>query len=66
MLFELAGWLAENYARGFSVFEYITLRAVMACATSLLSGLVAGPWVIRKLTALKIGQTVRSYGPETQ
>ena len=65
MLFELAGWLAENYARGFSVFEYITLRAVLACATSLLIGLVAGPWVIRKLTALKIGQTVRSYGPET-
>jgi phospho-N-acetylmuramoyl-pentapeptide-transferase len=65
MLFELSGWLAENYARGFSVFEYITLRAVLACATSLLIGLVAGPWVIRKLTALKIGQTVRSYGPET-
>ena len=65
MLFELSGWLADNYARGFSVFEYITLRAVLACATSLLIGLVAGPWVIRKLTALKIGQTVRSYGPET-
>ncbi len=65
MLFELSGWLAENYARGFSVFEYITLRAVLACATSLLIGLVAGPWVIRKLTELKIGQAVRSYGPET-
>jgi phospho-N-acetylmuramoyl-pentapeptide-transferase len=65
MLFELSGWLAENYARGFSVFEYITLRAVLACATSLLIGLLAGPWVIRKLTALKIGQAVRSYGPET-
>ena len=65
MLFELSGWLAENYARGFSVFEYITLRAVLACATSLLIGLIAGPWVIRKLTALKIGQAVRSYGPET-
>jgi phospho-N-acetylmuramoyl-pentapeptide-transferase len=65
MLFELSGWLAENYARGFSVFEYITLRAVLACATSLLIGLLSGPWVIRKLTALKIGQAVRSYGPET-
>jgi phospho-N-acetylmuramoyl-pentapeptide-transferase len=65
MLFELFGWLAEHYARGFAVFEYITLRAVLACATSLLIGLVAGPSVIRKLTALKIGQTVRSYGPET-
>ena len=65
MLFELFGWLADHYARGFSVFEYITLRAVLACATSLMIGLLAGPWVIRKLTALKIGQTVRGYGPET-
>ena len=65
MLFELFGWLAENYARGFAVFEYLTLRAVLACATALLIGLIAGPWVIRKLTALKIGQAVRSYGPET-
>jgi len=65
MLFELFGWLAENYARGFAVFEYLTLRAVLACATSLLIGLIAGPWVIRKLTALKIGEAVRSYGPET-
>ena len=65
MLFELFGWLADHYARGFSVFEYITLRAVLACATSLMIGLLAGPWVIRKLTALKIGQTVRGNGPET-
>ena len=65
MLFELFGWLADNHMRGFAVFEYITLRAVLACATSLLIGLVAGPWVIRKLTALKIGQAVRTDGPET-
>lgn len=65
MLYELFGWLAENHVRGFAVFEYITLRAVLACATSLVIGLVAGPAVIRKLTALKIGQAVRSDGPET-
>ncbi len=65
MLYELFGWLADNHVRGFAVFEYITLRAVLACATSLLIGLVAGPRVIRKLTALKIGQAVRSDGPET-
>ncbi len=65
MLYELFGWLADNYIRGFGVFEYITLRAVLACATSLLIGLIAGPWVIRKLTELKIGQAVRSYGPES-
>lgn len=65
MLYELFGWIAENHMRSFAVFEYITLRAVLACATSLLIGLVAGPFVIRRLTALKIGQAVRSYGPQT-
>lgn len=65
MLYELFGWLGDNHVRGFAVFEYITLRAVLACATSLLIGLIAGPAVIRKLTALKIGQAVRSDGPET-
>ncbi len=65
MLYELFGWLADNHVRGFAVFEYITLRAVLACATSLLIGLIAGPFVIRKLTELKIGQAVRSYGPQT-
>ncbi|MDP4908206.1 MAG: phospho-N-acetylmuramoyl-pentapeptide-transferase [Burkholderiaceae bacterium] len=65
MLYELFGWIADNHIRSFAVFEYITLRAVLACATSLLIGLVAGPYVIRRLTELKIGQAVRSYGPQT-
>jgi phospho-N-acetylmuramoyl-pentapeptide-transferase len=65
MLVELFAWLAANYDSGFRVFEYITMRAVMACATALLIGLVAGPWVIRKLAQLKIGQAVRQYGPQT-
>ena len=37
----------------------------MAAMTALLIGLAAGPWVIRRLTALKIGQPVRGYGMET-
>jgi phospho-N-acetylmuramoyl-pentapeptide-transferase len=65
MLVELFRWLSVNYNSSFSVFEYITLRAVMACGTALLIGLVAGPWVIRRLAALKIGQAVRQYGPES-
>ncbi len=44
------------------VFQYLTFRAVMAAMTALLIGLVFGPWVIRRLTALKIGQPVRDYG----
>lgn len=65
MLLELARWLAESHVRAFGVFEYITLRAVLACATSLIIGLWSGPWVIRRLTELKIGQAVRNYGPES-
>ena len=49
MLVELFRWLSVNYNSSFSVFEYITLRAVMACGTALIIGLVAGPWVIRRL-----------------
>jgi len=65
MLLELARWLSDEHIRAFGVLEYLTLRAVLACATALLIGLLAGPRVIRGLTALKIGQAVRSYGPQT-
>jgi phospho-N-acetylmuramoyl-pentapeptide-transferase len=64
MLLELTQWLAQDI-RAFGVFNYLTLRAVMACATALLVGLVAGPMVIRKLTQYKIGQSVRDDGPQT-
>ncbi len=64
MLLELAQWLARDI-RAFSVFNYITLRAVMATLTALAIGLVFGPMLIRKLTALKIGQAVRQDGPQT-
>ena len=64
MLLELFQWLAQDI-RAFNVFNYLTLRAVLAAATALAIGLAAGPWVIRKLTALKIGQAVRSDGPQS-
>ncbi len=64
MLLMLAQWLQEDFSF-FRVFNYITFRAVMATVTALLIGLAAGPWVIRKLTALKMGQAVRTDGPQT-
>ncbi len=64
MLLSLAQWLGQD-ARVFNVFNYITLRAVLACLTSLAISLMAGPTVIRKLTAYKIGQSVRDDGPQT-
>lgn len=64
MLLELFQWLSQDI-RAFNVFGYLTLRAVLAAATALLIGLAFGPWVIRKLTELKIGQAVRSDGPQS-
>lgn len=63
MLYELFKLLSGSI-KAFSVFEYITLRAMLACATAMAIGLIFGPKVIRKLTELKIGQAVRSYGPQ--
>jgi len=44
------------------VFQYLTFRAVLAAMTALLIGIGFGPWVIRRLTELKIGQPIREYG----
>ena len=67
MLLSLAQWLqtlSPDFA-SFRVFQYLTLRAVMAAVTALLIGLVAGPFVIRRLVALKIGQPIRDYAMQT-
>ena len=64
MLLELAQYFSKDF-RALNVFNYITLRAVLACLTSLGIALIAGPSVIRKLTAYKIGQAVRTDGPQT-
>ena len=64
MLIWLTQWLQSlSPELGFlRVFQYQTFRAVMAAMTALLIGLAAGPWVIRRLAELKIGQPIRSYG----
>ena len=64
MLLSLSQWLMTlSPELGFlRVFQYLTFRAVMAAMTALLIGLAFGPWVIRKLTSMKIGQPVREYG----
>jgi len=64
---QLAQWLQSlSPDLGFlRVFQYLTLRAVLAAMTALLVGLIAGPRVIRHLAALKIGQPIRTNGMET-
>ena len=64
MLLELAQWLAKDI-RVFNVFSYITLRTVLAALTALVISFIVGPTMIRKLTAYKIGQSVRDDGPQT-
>ena len=67
MLLNLAQWL-QTLSPEFSyfrAFQYLTLRAVMAAMTALLIGLIAGPFVIRRLIALKIGQPIREYAMQT-
>ncbi|CAH1207214.1 phospho-N-acetylmuramoyl-pentapeptide-transferase [Candidatus Nitrotoga sp. BS] len=64
MLLKFAQWLSQ-YNSVFSVFNYITLRAVLAAMTALSISFLVGPMMIRKLTAYKIGQAVRNDGPQT-
>ena len=65
MLLSLSQWLMQQAPEhlGFlRVVQYLTFRAVLAAMTSLLIGLAFGPWVIRKLASMKIGQPIREYG----
>jgi phospho-N-acetylmuramoyl-pentapeptide-transferase len=67
MLHSLAQWLVTlgpEYGF-FRIFQYITFRAIMSAMTALLIGLVAGPWVIRYLASLKIGQPIREYAMQS-
>ena len=61
-------WLAQFFQQDLGVlriFSYISFRAVFATLTALSIGLSAGPAVIRLLTRLKVGQAVRTDGPQT-
>jgi phospho-N-acetylmuramoyl-pentapeptide-transferase len=64
MMLYLTQWLAESY-HGFNVFQYITLRAILGVLTALVFSFVIGPAMIRRLSALQIGQQIRELGPES-
>jgi len=64
MLVYLFDWLSQYYS-GFNVFQYLTLRAIMAVLTALGVALLLGPKMIRALTNLKMGQPIRDDGPQT-
>lgn len=62
MFLTLAEYL-QQFESGFSVFQYITLRAILGTITALILSLVIGPIMIRKLSSYKIGQQIREDGP---
>lgn len=64
MLLWLAHWLSHFY-HGFDVFEYLTLRTILASLTALVISLFLGPRVIERLRRYKVGQVVRDCGPQS-
>ncbi|MES2998983.1 MAG: phospho-N-acetylmuramoyl-pentapeptide-transferase [Pseudomonadota bacterium] len=61
-------WLTEflsSFYRAFHVFQYLTLRAILASLTAFLISLLLGPKLIRALSDHQIGQAIRSDGPQT-
>src|SRR5271170_5986065 len=64
MLLFLTEYLARFYS-GFHVFQYLTLRGILAAMTALLMALFIGPLMISLLNRYQIGQRVRSDGPKS-
>ena len=49
----------------FNVFRYITFRTIYASLTAFLICFILGPWIIRRMTALQVGQYIRENGPQS-
>ncbi|MGD0906241.1 MAG: phospho-N-acetylmuramoyl-pentapeptide-transferase [Candidatus Acidiferrales bacterium] len=65
MLLYLFYHLLQRYFHALNVFRYITVRTALASLTALLITLVLGPWTIRRLRDLQIGQFIREEGPKS-
>ncbi|KIX15082.1 phospho-N-acetylmuramoyl-pentapeptide-transferase [Dethiosulfatarculus sandiegensis] len=64
MLFELLYPLRDIFA-GFNVIRYITFRTIWAALTALTLSLLLGPWLIRMLRKMQMGQYIRELGPKS-
>ncbi|MDE3135783.1 MAG: phospho-N-acetylmuramoyl-pentapeptide-transferase [Acidobacteriota bacterium] len=65
MLFYLFYYLLHPYWSPLNVFRYITVRTALASLTALFLSMVLGPWVIRRLRMMQIGQYIREEGPKS-
>lgn len=65
MLYYLFTWLHQHILDAYKedlplrVFKYLSVRATLAAITAMALSILLGPWLIRKLYALKIGQPIR-------
>src|SRR5271167_4430178 len=64
MLYYLLYHTLQKYFSPLNVFRYITVRTVYASLTGMFLAVVFGPWLIRKLRELQIGQYIREEGPQ--
>jgi phospho-N-acetylmuramoyl-pentapeptide-transferase len=64
MLYYVLYHVLQKYFSPLNVFRYITVRTVYASLTAMFLALVFGPWLIRKLRELQIGQYIREEGPQ--
>lgn len=64
MLLLVAQYL-EQYVGALGVVKYLTFRGILGVLTAMVISLLMGPWVIKKLNQLQIGQSVRDDGPES-
>jgi phospho-N-acetylmuramoyl-pentapeptide-transferase len=64
VLYYLLYHVLQRYFSPLNVFRYITVRTVYASLTAMFLGFVFGPWLIRKLRDLQIGQYIREEGPQ--
>src|SRR5579863_9608646 len=64
MLYYLLYHTLQRYFSPLNVFRYITVRTVYASLTAMFLALVFGPWLIRRLRELQIGQYIREESPQ--
>ncbi|MEC7832370.1 MAG: phospho-N-acetylmuramoyl-pentapeptide-transferase [Pseudomonadota bacterium] len=64
MLIYFFDYLSQYYS-GFNVFQYLTLRIILAALTALFTSLILSPYIIKKLLENQMYQTIRTDGPES-
>ena len=64
MLYHLLAPLASTHII-FNLFNYITFRTAGGMATAILLSFLLGPSIIRQLRRLRVGQVIRTEGPQT-